>query len=383
MKSVEGHCMRLLFFVTEDWYFVSHRLPVAIAAKNAGFDVCVVTRVRAHGARIRECGLELIPLEMSRRSINPLSGLRTIIKLVSIYRKARPDIVHHVAVKPVVYGTVAALVTRVPCTVNALAGLGIIFSSQTIKARLIRPIIKVMFRLLLNRKNSRVILQNPDDVAMMCEEGIVGEQRIALIRGSGVDTDQFQARPEPPGPPVVMLASRLLWDKGVGEFVEAARLLKSQGVSARFVVVGEGDPENPSSIPDSQLQAWNDNGVIEWWGRKDNMPEVLAQAHMVCLPTFYGEGIPKVLIEAASCAKPIVTTDAPGCREIVRNGENGYLVPIRDSRSVADAIKKLIDSPELRCEFGRNGRSLVIREFSIDRINRETVGVYQELIKSA
>lgn len=375
--------MRLLFFVTEDWYFVSHRLPVAIAAKNAGFDVCVVTRVRAHDARIRECGLELIPLEMSRRSINPLSGLRAIIELVSIYRKVRPDIVHHVAVKPVVYGTVAALVAHVPCTVNALAGLGIIFSSQSIKARLIRPVIKAMFRLLLNRKNSRVILQNPDDVAMMCREGIVGERRIALIRGSGVDTDQFQARPEPPGPPVVMLASRLLWDKGVGEFVEAASLVKSQGVNARFVLVGEGDPENPSSIPDAQLQAWNDSGVIEWWGRKDNMPEVLAQAHIVCLPTFYGEGIPKVLIEAASCGRPIVTTDAPGCREIVRDGENGCLVPIRDSSAVADAIKKLIESPDLRREFGSKGRSLVIREFSIDKINRETLGVYQELVKSA
>ena len=382
MNAVDGRGKRLLFFVTEDWYFVSHRLPIAIAAKNSGYDVYVVTRVRAHGDLIETSGIKLIPFEISRRSVNPFIEILTVYKLILIYRNVHPDLVHHVALKPVLYGAFAAYFSRVPRMVNAMAGLGILFSSRSFKAHAVRPIIKVLFRVLLNRKNSRVILQNPDDVSMMRRENILRDERIILIRGSGVDIEQFQMCPEPSGLPVVMLASRLLWDKGVGEFVEAAALLKSRGVSARFVIVGDGDPENPSSIPNAQLQAWNDSGVIEWWGRRGDMPSVLMQSHIVCLPSYYGEGVPKILIEAASCGRPIVTTDSPGCREIVQNGVNGILVPVRDPVAVADALARLIDSPEMRHGFGRKGRSLVESEFSLDKINGETLGVYRDLFES-
>lgn len=372
---------KLLFFVTEDLYFCSHRLPLALAAKEAGFDVSVVTRVCHHGEQIKAAGLKLIPIELSRRSINPLAELRLIARLIAIYRSEQPDIVHHVAVKPVLYGTIAALFAGVPFVVNALTGLGFLFISQSLLVRSVRPLVKLIFRLLLNRRNSRVILQNPDDVRLLCDGHILSRERVALIRGSGVDIRQFTVQPEQPGQPVVILASRLLWDKGVGEFVEAAKILKLQGVQARFVLVGEGDAENPSAIPDKQLHHWHEEGDIEWWGRCDDMPTVIAQSHIVCLPSFYGEGVPKVLIEAASCGRPIVTTDAPGCREIVQDGVNGFLVPVRDATAVAEALRKMIESPELRSQMGARGRELVKREFTLDKVNTETLKVYEELIQ--
>jgi glycosyltransferase involved in cell wall biosynthesis len=370
---------KLLFFVTEDWYFCSHRLPLALAAKEAGFDVSIVTRVSSHGEQIKAAGLELIPLELSRRGLNPLTELRLIGRLISIYRSEHPDIVHHVALKPVLYGSIASLFANVPCVVNALAGLGFLFSCHSLKVRSVRPLVKLVFRLLLNRRNSRVILQNPDDVRLMCDGCVLSRERIALILGSGVDIRQFTVLPEQSGQPIVILASRLLWDKGVGEFVEAAKQLRLQCVRARFVLVGEGDAENPSTIPDEQLQTWHEEGVIEWWGRREDMPKVFAQSHIVCLPSSYGEGVPKVLIEAAACGRPIVTTDAPGCREIVQDGLNGFLVPLRDAAAVAEALKKLIEAPELRRKMGVKGRELVEREFSLDKVNNETLALYEDL----
>ena len=372
---------KLLFFITEDWYFCSHRLPLALAAKEVGYEVSVVTRACSHGEQIKAAGIKLIPLELSRRGVNPLTEFRVISRLVSIYRSEQPDIVHHVALKPVLYGTIASLVAKVPCIVNALAGLGFLFSSQSLRVRSLRPLVKLVFRLLLNRRNSRVILQNPDDVCLMCDGRVLNRERIALIRGSGVDIRQFTVQPEQPGLSTVILASRLLWDKGVGEFVEAARQLRLHGVRARFVLVGEGDAANPSAIPNKQLRHWHEEGDVEWWGRRGDMPAVIAQSHIVCLPSFYGEGVPKVLIEAASCGRPIVTTDTPGCREIVQDGVNGFLVPVRDATAVAEALKKMIESSELRSRLGARGRELVEREFTLDKVNTETLKVYEDLIK--
>lgn len=370
--------MKLLYFVTEDWYFCSHRLPLAIAAKQAGYDVSVVTRVRSHGEQIESAGLKLIPLELSRRGSSPFAELKVIRRLVSIYRTEKPDIVHHVALKPVLYGSIASLIAKVPFVVNAMAGLGLLFSSRSLKARLARPVFMLFFRFLLNREGCHVILQNVDDVTLMCDSGVLRRGQITLIRGSGVDTHQYTVHPQPGGVPLVILASRLLWSKGVGEFVDAARQLKNEGISARFALVGEGDAENPRTINDEQFNAWREEGVVEVWGKKNDMPKVFAQSHIVCLPSFYGEGVPKVLIEAAACEKPIVTTDAPGCREIVHDGVNGLLVPVRDSIAVAEALKKLIVSPELRKKMGKKGRDLVKKEFSLSKVNSETLAIYEE-----
>lgn len=370
---------KVLYFVTEDWYFVSHRLLLAKAARDSGYDVCVVTNVNDHGENITNAGLNLFPINLSRSSVNLFKELSVICRLISIYKSEKPDIVHHVALKPVLYGTIAAFFSKVPFVVNALAGLGSLFSSQSIKLRFLRPFVKFVFRRLLNRKNSRVILQNPDDVQLMCNS-VLHRDRVALIRSSGVDTSQFVVLPEPVGDPIVILASRLLWDKGVAEFVDAARQLRQQGIKARFILIGSGDVANPSAISDDQLRRWSDGGDVEWWGHRDNMAGIIAESHIVCLPSYYGEGVPKVLIEAASCGRPVVTTDMPGCREIVHDGVNGFLVPARNADAVAEALEEMIRSPGLRQQFGVAGRKLVERDFAVGKVNFETLKVYERLL---
>lgn len=371
---------KLLYFVTEDWYFCSHRLPLAVAAKDAGYDVAVVTHVNDHAETIRRSGIRLIPFNLSRRGMNILPELATVARLVMLYRSEKPDLVHHVAMKPVLYGSLAARLSDVPRVVNALGGLGYVFTSGQTKARFLRPVIGSAFRGLLNSRRSRLVLQNPDDHALFIRKRIINEERIRLIRGSGVDTAAFSRIPEPSGIPVVVLASRMLWDKGVKEFVEAAAKLKNLGIDARFILVGDTDPHNPSAIPNEQLNLWHTKKMIEWWRRRDDMPAVFGQSHIVCLPS-YREGLPKVLIEAASCGRPIVTTDTPGCREVVRNEENGLLIPVRNAAALADALQLLIEKPELRKKMGTKGREIAVNEFAVEKVISETMVVYGELLE--
>ncbi len=373
---------RLVYFVTEDWYFCSHRLPLAVAARKAGYDVSVITRVASHGGEIRAAGLDLIPFDLSRRSKNPLTELSAIKRLTGIYRQLKPDIVHHVATKPVIYGSIAARLAGIRHVVNAIAGLGSIFTTDSATARMLRPLIRTSMRRLLNNDRTTVILQNPDDVDAVCRSLRVARERIVQVRGSGVDPDVYRYVPEPEGVPVVMLASRLLWDKGVGEFVEAAAILQAEGREVRFVLVGDGDDANPASIGAKTLDKWRRSANVELWGRREDMPDVLPQAHIVCLPS-YREGLPKVLIEAASCGRPIVTTDAPGCREIVRHDENGLLVPVRDAAALADAIRTLLDDPALRLRMGARGREIVKQEFTVDHVVAATLGVYKSMLEVA
>lgn len=375
---VTGARTKLLFLVTEDWYFCSHRLPPARAAQAAGYDVVVATRVGRQGVEIQAEGFKLVPLNLRRRSRNPFRELAAIAEIVQVYRRERPDIVHHVALKPVLYGSLAALIVRGPAVVNALAGMGFLFTSRSRLATVLRAVVSRIFRVLLNARGNVLILQNPDDMAILVSDGLVEPSRVRLIRGSGVDIKRFRPSPEAAGASVVMLAARMLWDKGIGEFVAAASTLRARGVTARFVLVGDGDADNPASIPDAQLNAWRESGVVELWGRCDDMPAAFAQAHVVCLPS-YREGLPKVLLEAAACSRPIVATDAPGCREIVRHGENGLLVPLRDAMSLADAIELLLGDASLRLKMGQRGRQLVESEFSDVQVALQTLAVYREM----
>ena len=376
--ATAGVRKKLLFLVTEDWYFCSHRLPPARAAQAAGYDIIVATRVGSRGVDISAEGFKLVPIDMQRRSRNPFRELAAIAQIVKIYWRERPDVVHHVALKPVLYGSLAAFIVRGPAVVNALAGMGFLFSSSSRLASVLRAVVSRLFRLLLNAGRNLLILQNPDDEAMLVNSGLVAAKRVRLIRGSGVDIQRFAPAPEAPTTPVVMLPSRMLWDKGVGEFVEAARLLRARGSAARFVLVGNGDPDNPASISDGQLAVWHDSGVVESWGHCGDMPATLAQAHIVCLPS-YREGLPKVLLEAAACGKPLIATDAPGCREIVRHGENGFLVPLRDAAGLADAIDRLLGDADIRRAMGQRGRRMVEVEFSEAKVAQQTLAVYREL----
>jgi len=368
----------LLFLVTEDWYFCSHRLPLARAALNAGFKVTVVTRVRRHAAQIREAGLELIALSMSRRSANPLRELATLREIISIYRSTRPDIVHHVALKPVLYGSVAARLAGPTRVVNALAGLGYLFSSTDKRARLLRPVIETGFRLLFRSPGTRVIVQNPDDQAWITGR-IVERSRTVVIRGSGVDLSRFPPMTEPDGASLVVMPARLLRDKGVMEFVDAARMLRADGIAARFALVGDPDPENLAAIPHTQVEAWRREGVVECWGWREDMPEVFRQAHVVCLPS-YREGLPKALIEAAATGRALVTCDVPGCREVVRDGDNGLLVPPRNSDALARALRTLIGDRDLRRSMARRSRERAVAEFSLDRVTADTLALYRSLL---
>ena len=369
----------IVYFVSEDWYFCSHRLPIARKALKDGFKVVVITKVSKHRDVIESEGFELVPIGINRGGMNLFFELRTISTLYSYYKKYNPDIVHHVAIKPVIYGTLVARLIGSIKIVNAMAGLGFIFISNKKKVKLLRLFIHRLFRFLFDNKNGQLILQNKDDLDYFTKNKLVKKDQVTIIRGSGVDIKKFIPVEECIGIPIVMLASRMLWDKGVGEFIEAAKILKQEGVEARFVLVGDSDPENPASIPNAQLSEWHELGIVEWWGERGNMHEMLTQAHIVCLPS-YREGLPKVLLEAASCGKPIIATDVPGCREIVHDGENGILVPLKDSIALASAIKELIDNSEKRKSMGINGRRLVESEFSEDIVVTQTLMAYQELL---
>jgi glycosyltransferase involved in cell wall biosynthesis len=366
------HRTKLIYFVTEDWYFCSHRLTLAVAAQAAGYDVTVVTRVREHGDMIRAAGLKLIPFEIARTSVNPLREFGTLWRLVRMYRREQPQIVHHVAMKPVLYGTIAARFAGAR-VINALAGMGWLFTSGGGKARTLKPVVRWTLGRLLRR--GIALVQNPDDARLLEKLGVAPEQ-IRLIPGAGVDLQAFSPRPEPEGVPVVVLPARLLWDKGVGEFVAAARLLQGKGIAVRFVLAGQPDEANPSAVPREQIAAWVTEGIITHLGWAKDMPAVLAGCHIVCLPSYYGEGIPKSLIEAAACGRPIVTTDMPGCREIVHHGDNGLLVPPRDAAALAGALEQLLGDAAMRERMGARGRQRAEQEFGLERVIQQTLALY-------
>jgi len=370
---------RLLFLVSEDWYFISHRLHLAKAAQAAGFDVAIATRIGLHGDLLKATGLHVFPLNLQRRSRNTMRELMAVREIIGIYRSFNPQIVHHVALKPAIYGSVAARIAGVPIVINALAGLGYVFSSRDFYARLLQPVVLAIFRSLFRGKHLKVIFQNADDREFMVRLGVVRDEQALLIRGVGVDIKMFFPEMPEAGKAQVVFPARMLFDKGLREFVAAARLLQSEGSDARFILVGEPDEDNPASANTRTLNQWVAEGAVEWWGRRDDMPLVLRQATLVCLPS-YREGLPKALLEAASSGKPIVATDVPGCREIVLPGVNGLLVPPRDSRALAIAIDRLLRDSEMRERFGRNGRQLVEEQFSDETIAAQTLRLYQEMI---
>jgi len=378
-SSLRPH--KLLFLITEDWYFWSHRLPIAQAAKAGGYDVAIATRVNEHRGLIEQEGFRLIPISMRRKSHNIFNEVFSIIELIMIYRREKPNIVHHVAMKPVLYGTIAARFASVPFVVNALAGLGHIFTANNLKTLFIRFFVKSMLRFVFNCSRSTVILQNHDDMEKLNKECNLKKEMLVLIRGSGVDLQRYHPLPNPKSNiPMVLLPSRMLWEKGVREFLEAAKILKNEGVSAKFVLIGRVDPDSPSAINVGQLRQWDADGVIEWWGYSDDMPSVFVQTDIVCLPTFYGEGIPKVLIEAAACGCPIVATDIPGCREVVRDGVNGFLVPVKNVEKLVETLRILIQDEGLRKSMGAKGREIAVNEFSVERVVEQTLGIYNDLL---
>jgi glycosyltransferase involved in cell wall biosynthesis len=371
--------MKLLFLSTEDSTFWSHRLALARTLRSQGVDVIVMTRSGDHLSRLEEEGFRVIPWSISRKSLNPLQELRSFFQVIRRYREERPDIVHHIALKPIVYGSLAARMCGCIPSVNTVTGLGPIFMRVKLTSRVLRSLLVKVLRLCFRAANGRVIFQNEDDRELFVKTKIATAEKTVVVPGFGVNTEQFVPCPEPDGEFVVMLPARMLWEKGVREFVEAAQELHRRGSSVRMVLVGAPDPDNPGCIPERQLREWAESGNVEWWGQQTEMPDVLHRSHLVCLPS-YREGLPKVLLEAGACGRAIVTTDAPGCSYVVRHGENGLLIPIKDPRALVDAIQSLILDRVRRLQMGVAGRERTVKEFSEGMIARQTLDVYAELL---
>ncbi|MBT3029009.1 MAG: glycosyltransferase family 4 protein [Candidatus Thiodiazotropha sp. (ex Ctena orbiculata)] len=372
---------RLIIFVVNDpGFFLSHRLPLALAAKDQGYEVCVATPPGDGVEQIKAEGLQYRRVSLSRSGANPLLELWTIWSLYKLYREMKPLIVHHVTIKPVLYGTLAARLASVSAVVNAISGLGFVFLARGWFSAMARSAVLTSYRWLFSRKRLWVIVQNRDDYDYLLEKECLSQEKIELIRGSGVDVERFMTKPEGNGLPVVILPGRMLWDKGVGEFVEAAQLLHRMGIRARFILVGGIDPSNPESVPAVRLAEWARDGDVEWWGNRQDMPAIYNLAHIVCLPS-YREGLPKVLLEAAASGRAIVATDVPGCREVVIEEENGLLVPARESRPLADALRRLITNPQLRQSMGLKSRAMAEAEFSIKQVVERHMDIYQRALK--
>jgi len=374
-----GKSGRVLFLVTEDWYFCLHRLSLARAVRDAGYEVLVATHVTDHGDRIAAEGFRLIPIRLSRSSRNIFSELLAILEIARIYRREKPDIVHHVALKPILYGSWAAVLAGRRVVINAFAGLGFVFTETERSTRLNRSMIAAFLRTAFWRDSAVAVFQNADDYETLRSHGVVNSPCSTIIRGSGVEEKEFIPTPEPEGTPLVLLPARMLWDKGIGEFVAASKILRERGVDARFVLAGRRDPSNPSSISEEQLSCWCSEGAVEWWGARDDMPDVIGMSHIVALPS-YREGLPKVLLEAAACGRPIVATDVPGCREIVKHGENGLLAPLRNAEALAEALLSLIENPSLRRKMGERGREMVMQGFTVQHIAGQFLNVYERLL---
>ena len=368
---------KLLFVVNVDWFFISHRLPIALEAIKHGYEVHIATTITDKIDFLESSGLIVHPIHLHRsRSIVIHSEF---LEILSIIRSVSPDIVHLITIKPVLLGGIAARLVDVPAVVSAVSGLGFAFLSNGVVSLLRRIIISILYRLAFWHSNQKVIFQNVDDRALLSRLAKLSVDKSVVIHGSGVDLSIFTRQPLPDGVPIILLATRLLIDKGVREFVRAAELVNLSASRARFVLVGEIDPLNPASIQHIELDSWRERGLVELWGYRDDMYQVLSSATIVVLPS-YREGLPKILIEAAACGRAVVTTDVPGCRDAIEDGVTGLLVPVRNAVAIANAVSALLDDP-VNCErMGRTGRRRAEKLFDVKHVVAEHMGIYEELV---
>ncbi len=377
--------MKIILFANTEWYLFNFRLSLAKALKAQGHEVLLISPPGEYGARLQALDFRWEALPMDRKSLNPLQELRLLMHLCRLYRREQPALAHHFTIKCVVYGSIAALMARVPARVNAVAGMGYVFTNQALKARLLRPVVRGLMRLVLNGWGALVILQNNDDMAAFAQAGLARPELTRLVMGSGVDLARFTPRVQPAQagadvqPTRVVLAARLLWDKGIAEYAQAARLLKAKGLPVRFLLAGAPDPGNPAAIPQATLDGWQAEGLMALLGQVNDMAALFASVDMVVLPS-YREGLPKSLIEAAACALPLVTTDAPGCREVVTHEVNGLLVPVKDATALANAIERLHLDPAWARQLGLAARERAIAEFDERIVIAKTLAVYGELV---
>lgn len=375
--SPKAASSKLLYLVTEAGYFFSHRYPLAKAAQQQGYEVIVATVPGGYQQRLEAEGFTAYPLKhMTRAGLNPFKQLLSLFEIYTLYRKEKPDVVHHVAMKPVLYGSIAARLAGIKKAVNALTGLGYLFISPHFKARFLRFWVWRGFHVLFQKRGWVLILQNKDDFNLFSQ--IVPTKNLALIRGSGVDIDHFAPLEKKVSNKKlrITLVARMLWDKGIGEAIEATKLLKEKGLDFELVLAGGIDAQNPSGISRSVIGKWEQQGFCTWLGNVENIADLYQKSDIALLPS-YREGLPKSLLEAAACGLPIITTDVPGCREVVVPHKTGFLVPLKSVEPLAEAMEKLLTQPSVRRKMGIGGRCLAISSFSEPLIIAETLDLYK------
>jgi glycosyltransferase involved in cell wall biosynthesis len=370
---------KLFFVISEDWFFRSHFAERARAAVQAGYDVRLVTHINPDTPKIEISGLRVIPWRFSRGSLNPFEALHSIWQLHTLYKTEQPDIVYSVALKPILLSGLAARMLKPTAQVFAPVGLGYIFTATSLKAKLLRPFISLLLKRATTHQNSFTIFENQDDRAKWLELNLAKQEATIVIPGAGVDVSSYQPNEQALKTYNFIMVSRLLWEKGVGTFVEAARLAKSRGKTWSFVLVGASDKQNHGAVPSAKLEQWHAGGDINWLGQRDDVAALLQSSEVYVLPSAYGEGLPKSILEAMSCGLPVVTTNTPGCRDAVINGKNGLLVPPKNPEALLAAMQELAESQEKRSAMGAASRQMVLEEFSSQRVIEQTLAVWTEL----
>jgi glycosyltransferase involved in cell wall biosynthesis len=364
----------LVFVTTEDWYFLSHRLPLAQDALKRGIAVVLASRIDRGRERLLAEGLELVDLPWRRGGFLHWRDVLAIFRLFQLYRRRRPTIVHHVALKPILFGTLAARLAGLPNIINAVAGLGFLFTAEGLRARLSRALFLFAARPLMQDRRVRFLFQNADDRACLSRHFGLAESQTDLVAGAGVDLDAFPRQPPPDNDEVIVaLVARMLRIKGVDLAVSAVQRLRSEGVAIRLELVGESDEANPSAISSEALGRWNGRKGVVWHGRRDDIAAVWAKADIALLPSRGGEGLPKALLEAAASGRPLIGTNVPGIRDVVLDGVTGYLVPPDDVDALASALKRLALDPLLRRTMGEAARAHVAAHFSESQV-RQAIG---------
>lgn len=371
---------KLLFLVNVDWFFLSHRLPIALAAKKMGYDVHVAVEITDRYDELLTYGFNVHRMKASRTSYSVLNDLRHFIEYVALLKSVRPDIVHLVTLRPVLFGGLAARLVGVQAVVMAISGLGSVFLGASFVAKLRRRLVEVGLLAALGHRNKRVIFQNNSDLGLFRHRFGLVDDEFEVIPGSGVDLDHYAPAPMPEGGMVFLMGARLIIEKGVLEFAEAARVVRNVREDARFLLAGAVDNGNPRSLSQRQVEELRVSGVVELLGERSDMASVLKGSHVVVLPSCYGEGLPKILIEAAASGRAIVTTDWPGCRDAVLPNKTGLLVPTHDSTALSEAFLTLIDDPKLVTKMGLRGREFAKRQFNIEGVVRHHLQIYRELL---
>jgi glycosyltransferase involved in cell wall biosynthesis len=368
---------KILLFANTDWYLYNFRLALANELRKRGHEVILLSPPGSFHERLKEAGFRWISFPLSRQGTNPFNEIMTLWRLIRVYRQVRPHIIHHFTIKPVIYGSIAAHSLRIPGIINSITGLGHLFIDSGLSTRILRGLARWLYRFSL--RGTQVIFENPEDRSTFIHNKFIKAEQSHLILGTGVDVDKFRPVQKTNDVPLVLFSGRLLATKGLIEYVDAIGILKQKGLRARFAVAGTVDPGNPASIPPGQLDSWKQSDLLEWWGWQDDMPAALARTDIFCLPS-YREGIPNALLEACASGLPIITTDVPGCRDVVQHGVNGLLVPPRNTQALAEALETLLTDPARRCSMGQAGRQLAVDRFSLANIISQNIEVYNQAL---